>query len=376
MRLLHTSDWHLGKRLFKLDRAKEHELFLNWLIDTLKTEKIDLLLIAGDIFDSPTPPHQSLETFYNFLHRISVETQTHTMIIAGNHDSGLLLEAPSKLLSPHRVKVWGKLSQNVEDHWISIGDIDLCAIPFFRSYELLPQGEGDAIEALKKYLEKKKERPQLLMLHHLAGMFEAAGSEQVISLSGVDSIPSDLLKTFSYVALGHIHKPQRIGHEMYYSGSPIPLRFSETAPKSVVIIDVEKNELTSKIHPIPVFRNLITVKTDGKRYLTDLNKLESSSELTSMVEVQMHLTEPRSGLIDEIKSILDEKKMELLSFLPFYQTGEKKERRNEKIFELTPMELFQEFYAVKFPEAKVVPDELKNDFAELIEKVKNAPHST
>src|SRR6476469_5212551 len=132
MRILHTSDWHLGKRLFKLDRSQEHEQFLNWLIGTLIEEKIDLLLIAGDIFDTPTPPHQSLEVFYNFLHRVSVETKTETMIIAGNHDSGLLLEAPSKLLSPHRVKVWGKLSEKPEDHWMTVGNIELCAIPFFR----------------------------------------------------------------------------------------------------------------------------------------------------------------------------------------------------------------------------------------------------
>jgi exonuclease SbcD len=98
MRILHTSDWHLGKRLFKLDRTPEHEQFLNWLLGTLIEEKIDLLLIAGDIFDTPTPPHQSLEVFYNFLHRVSTETKTETMIIAGNHDSGLLLEAPAVTL--------------------------------------------------------------------------------------------------------------------------------------------------------------------------------------------------------------------------------------------------------------------------------------
>lgn len=375
MRLLHTSDWHLGKRLFKLDRAPEHDLFLDWLISTLKSEEIDALIIAGDIFDSPTPPHQSLETFYNFLHRVSVETKTETYIIAGNHDSGLLLEAPSRLLSPHRVKVWGKLSPEPANHWIRVGNVELCAIPFFRSYELLPLGEGDAIDALKKYLEKKRECPQLLMLHHLAGIFEAAGSEQVISLSGVDSIPAELLNSFDYVALGHIHKPQKIGKTSYYSGSPIPLRFSETARKSVVILDVEDDSIKSTVHPIPVFRDLFIVKAEENNYREKLEELTGSTELTPMVEVQLKLTEPRSGLIDEIKSILDKKGMELLSFLPFYQAETKKEHRGEKIFELSPMDLFQEFYALKFPDSKEVPEELKNDFAELLAKVKNASPS-
>jgi exonuclease SbcD len=376
MRILHTSDWHLGKRLFKLDRSSEHEQFLNWLITTIVEEKIDLLLIAGDIFDTPTPPHQSLETFYNFLHRLSVETNAETMIIAGNHDSGLLLEAPAKLLSPHRVKVWGKLSENPEDHWIKVQNIELCALPFFRSYELLPQGDGDALLALKKYLIKERSLPQVLMLHHLAGVFEAAGSEQVISLSGVDSIPSDILKTFDYVALGHIHKPQKIGPQSFYSGSPIPLRFSETAKKSVVVIEEKDGVLSSVIKIIPTFRNLFLVKTNEKNFRDDLKKLVQTSDLKPMVEIQIELTEPRVGLIDEIKTLLEDKGMELLSYLPLYQVGEKKEQKHEKLFELAPLELFEEFYATKFPDAKVVPEDLKADFAALLEKVKHAPHST
>lgn len=375
MRILHTSDWHLGKRLFKLDRSPEHELFLNWLLKTLIEEKIDLLMIAGDIFDTPTPPHQSLETFYNFLHRVSVETKTETMIIAGNHDSGLLLEAPSKILSPHRVKVWGKLSEKPEDHWIRVGNIDLCAIPFFRSYELLPQGEGDAIVALKKYLTKERTLPQVLMLHHLAGVFEAAGSEQVISLSGVDSIPSDILKSFDYVALGHIHKPQKIGAQSFYSGSPIPLRFSETARKSVVLIDEKDGVLTPSILPIPVMRDLFIVKTNEEKYRDDIKKLMITSQLKPMVEIQIQLTSPRTGLIDEIKNLLEEKGCELLSYMPLYQQVEKIERRNEKLFELSPLELFEEFYATKYPDAKVIPEDLKADFTALLDKVKHASNS-
>ncbi len=372
MRILHTSDWHLGKRLYKLDRSEEHSLFLDWLIKTLIDQKIDVLLIAGDIFDTPTPPHQALETFYNFLHRISVETKTETMIIAGNHDSGLLLEAPAKILSPHRVKVWGKLSENPADHWCQIGNIDLCAIPFFRSYELLPQGEGDALVALTKYLTKPRKVPQILMLHHLAGVFEAAGSEQVISLSGVDSIPSEVLKGFDYVALGHIHKPQKIGPQSYYSGSPIPLRFSETLKKSVVMIEENEGLLKAETYPIPVFRNLFSVKTNETSYREDLSKLTNIGLLKPMVEVQIELSNPKIGLVDEIKAILDKKEMELLSYMPIYEIGEKKERKAQKLFELSPIELFEEFYATKFPESQQIPEDLKRDFASLLEKVKDA----
>lgn len=375
MKILHTSDWHLGKRLFKLDRSPEHELFLDWLLNTLVSEKIDLLLIAGDIFDTPMPPHQALEMFYNFLHRVSTETKTETMIIAGNHDSGILLEAPSKLLASHRVKVWGKLSPSPEDHWLQIRNIELCAIPYFRSYELLPQGEGDAIEVLKKYLIRKKSLPQVLMLHHLAGVFEAAGSEQVISLSGVDSIPTEILNSFDYVALGHIHKPQKIGPTSYYSGSPIPLRFSETKAKSVVLIEENEGQLSSSILPVPVFRNLIIIKTDEANYLEDLEAINKTSDLTPMVEVQIELSSPKVGLIDEIKEKLSQKGMELLSFIPLYQGEDRKERKSEKIFQLSTMELFEEFYAAKYPQDPNIPEDLKDDFKNLLEKVKHAPSS-
>ncbi|WPU63656.1 exonuclease SbcCD subunit D [Peredibacter starrii] len=380
MRILHTSDWHLGKRLFKLDRSPEHELFLNWLLSILREEKIDVLLIAGDIFDTPTPPHQSLEVFYNFLHRVSTETTTDTYIIAGNHDSGLLLEAPARLLSFHRVKIWGKLSTEIKDHWINITkgkeSIDLCALPFFRSYELLPQGEGDALAVLKTYLEPQSKNPSILMLHHLAGVFEAAGSEQVISLSGVDSIPTEVMDRFDYVALGHIHKPQKVGKKSYYSGSPIPMRFSETQRKSVMIIDVKDSEFEIKTHQIPVFRDLFIVKADESTYLAKLKELIPSTELKGMVEVQLNLAAPRIGLIDEIKEVLDKKGLELLSFLPFYAAKDDAPKKHEKLFELSPLELFQEFYATKFPEEKEVPEDLKADFTELLEKVKHAPHSS
>ena len=380
MRILHTSDWHLGKRLFKLDRSEEHARFLDWLLSTLIDKKIDLLIVAGDIFDVPTPPHQSLEMFYEFLHRVSVETKTETLIIAGNHDSGLLLEAPSKLLTPHRVKVWGKLSDKPEDHWyklkINNEELDVCAIPFFRSYELLPHGEGDALAVLKTYLTKPKAAPQLLMLHHLAGIFEAAGSEQVITLSGVDSIPHEVLEGFDYVALGHIHKPQKIGKAAYYSGSPIPMRFSETHPKSVMILELKAGKFEIEKLQIPLVRALHILKVNEANWREKIAAIEGMTELTPMVEIQMSLTQPVMGLIDEIKETVAKKNMELLSYLPNYSGAEKKEKRHDRLFELSPLEVFQEFYKHKYPDAPNIPSDLEDDFKELIQKVTHASDQT
>lgn len=380
MRILHTSDWHLGKKLFRLDRTEEHQIFLDWLLQQLKDKKIDVLLIAGDIFDTPTPPHQSLEMFYEFLHKVSTQTETQTYIIAGNHDSGLLLEAPSKLLRPHRVKIWGKLSQNTEDHWIRVKCneevIDLCAIPFFRSYELLPNGEGDPLETLGRYLTKEKTFPQVLMLHHLAGKFEESGSEQVISLSGVDSIPNESFQSFDYVALGHIHKPQRIGPKAYYSGSPIAMRFSETISKSLIMINTQGSTFEVEKLEIPCSRKLYIVKTDEKNWRNDLENIKEESPLTPMIEIQIKLDQPVIGLINEIKERIQEKGMELLSYLPEFAGIERSDQKNQKLFELSPLEIFEEFYKFKFPESKEIPPDLNHDFKELIQKVSSAADQT
>lgn len=372
MRVLHTSDWHLGKRLMKLDRSEEHEAFLDWLLETLREKSIDLLLIAGDIFDVPNPPHQSLELFYRFLHRVSVETSTQTLIIAGNHDSGLLLDAPKELLKTHRVRVWGKLSQNPEDHWLVIDDkLAVCALPFFRSFELLPQGEGDALEALRRFLVRKKNLPSLLLFHHLAGVYEASGSEQVVSLSGVDSIPVELLRDFDYVALGHIHKPQKISEKAYYSGSPIPLRFSETLGKSVMLLELKDKAFAIEKLSIPVFRPLHLVKATAENLREKLDTLPASAGLTPMVEVQLTLTEPQLGITEEIREILKEKQMELLSFIPFYEAVEERRQKKENLFELTPLELFADYYAYRYP-GETLSDEVREDFKALLEKVKHA----
>ena len=380
MRILHTSDWHLGKRLFKLDRAPEHELFLSWLLETLVKKQIDLLIIAGDVFDTPTPPHQSLEMFYRFLSRVSQETTTETMVIAGNHDSGVLLEAPAQLLGPHRVKIWGKLSKDPQDHWMRWENkneaIDICALPFFRSYELIPQGEGEALKALTSYLTKEKTVPQILILHHLAGMFEAAGSEQVISLSGVDSIPVELLKGFDYVALGHIHKPQKVSANSYYSGSPIPLRFSETLQKSVVLLEGSQSGFKIETCPVPLFRALKIIKATELDWREKIQEMTLESPLTPMIEMQMTLSAPQVGLVDDLRKALESKKFELLSYLPTYSGELKKSQRHEKLFELSPLELFEEFYSVKYPESPDIPSELKDDFKMLLEKVKHAPPQT
>lgn len=374
MRILHTSDWHLGKRLFKLDRRQEHELFLDWLIQTIQTEKIDVLIMSGDIFDTPTPPHHCLELFYDFLHKLWANTKVQSYFIAGNHDSGQLIDAPRALLKNHRTKVWGKLSINPEDHWHTIQveqeSLELCAIPFFRSHELL-NNQSDVLPALKYYLDFKTAGNKLLMLHHLAGFFEAGGSEQVINLTGIESIPTECFDNFNYVALGHIHKPQRIKDHIYYSGSPLAMRFSEKDQKSVIIIDTREDfNITKK--EIPQFRKVKSIKANEENLIEKLNQLEENQGLLGVVEVEITLSSPRMGLVDKIKDILQKKNYELLSFQPVFINDETPKKDKNKIFELSTNDLFKEFYLTKYSQEKEVPPDIISDFNQLLAQAQNA----
>lgn len=382
IKLLHTSDWHLGKRLFRLDRGEEHDLFLEWLLQTIKTEKINYLLVAGDIFDVPTPPHSALKMFFDFLGRLSKETECSCFIIAGNHDSGALINAPAALYEEHRVKVWGKLEE-ISKHWAILQDngvdvLQLCAIPFFRHHELaqdMIEGE-ELLTRLTNYFEAppKADLPKIFMGHHLFGMFEAAGSEQVVSLSGLDTIPTKALTPyFIYGALGHIHKPQRISKspEIVYSGSPLQMRFSEQHEKSVQILHFD-GELKVEKKPIPFFRELLRLETTLADYKKEIKELKSSSPLTPQVEIILHLPAPQVGLTDEIKEYCLKQGVELLSLIPIYEEKEYEQKEVRSLVDLSPYQLFEEFYKNKYPDETSVPEDLRSDFLSLLSKVNHA----
>lgn len=387
IKLLHTSDWHLGKRLFRLDRGEEHALFLEWLLKTIQNEKIDYLLIAGDIFDVPTPPHSALKMFFDFLGKLSRETDCSSYIIAGNHDSGALINAPMALYSEHRVNVWGKL-EGPEAHWSVLKnkkggpELQLCSIPFFRHYELaedMVEGE-ELLGRLMKFFENPplKDVPKIFMGHHLFGMFEAAGSEQVINLSGLDSIPTKPLKDhFIYGALGHIHKPQKISTEppIFYSGSPLQMRFSEQHEKSVQILTFDK-ELKIEKKPIPYFRQLLRLETTLSTYKKDIENLTHTSQLTPQIEIMLSLPAPQVGLTEEIKAFVASLGIELLSLIPIYEAKDYEQKEVRSLVDLSPFELFEEFYKNKYPDEHQVPEDLKSDFLKLLSKVNYASDKT
>ncbi|WP_031969207.1 exonuclease SbcCD subunit D [Acinetobacter baumannii] len=258
---LHTSDWHLGQFFYNHSRHYEHQQFLSWLLTQIQEKQPHALLIAGDIFDVINPGSQAQKQLYQFLadaHRIAPHMQT--LMIAGNHDSGYRIEQVEPLLEKYNAKTVGVVRWN-EDKTLDLDRLLLpiynqnqdivawcLALPFLRSAEITGFNEHttnskNAIAYLHQQLiaeAKRRKTPDqalILMSHaHMQGG-ETSDSERPIIIGNEEALSTTLFEdAVDYVALGHLHKPQKVGQpHIRYSGSPIPLSFSEINYKHQVV---------------------------------------------------------------------------------------------------------------------------------------------
>ncbi|WP_219921561.1 exonuclease subunit SbcD [Rufibacter sp. XAAS-G3-1] len=288
IRVLHTADWHLGQRLANQERTEEHRAFLHWLCQTICDQKIDLLLIAGDVFDTGFPSNTALKLYYDFLRQVKGTCCRDLVIIGGNHDSVSTLNAPAELLRHFNVHVVGGAPANAQDQVIVLTDdagqpqAVVCAVPFLRDKDVrlsvpgetgeqrearLKQGICDHYNQFVPLVKEFKQQgiPVLATGHLFAAGGSASDSEKEIHVGNLGQICGDQFPPeFDYVALGHLHRPQVV-HQLphiRYSGSPIPLSFSEiTDKKQLVILDFEAGKLTN-IHEvaIPCWRKLVRFK--------------------------------------------------------------------------------------------------------------------
>jgi exonuclease SbcD len=280
MKILHTADWHLGHRLHEQSQIEEQTLFLSWIENYIIEQKIDVLLISGDIFDTGSPSHQSSEMYYNFLIKLKVTTCKSIIITGGNHDSPGTLNAPKQILNALSIKVVGKATENIEDEVFEIevnGEkVIIGAVPYLRDGDIRRAVAGESFEeltdkyktALINHYKSSAEQcklmnvtnaPVIAMGHLFATGGSISDSEQNIYVGTLGHIGAEDFPTyFDYVALGHLHRPQIIGgnNKIRYSGSPNILSFSEIIyDKKVIILTIDDNKI-NKIEEniIPRFR--------------------------------------------------------------------------------------------------------------------------
>lgn len=289
MKILHTSDWHLGRSLYGQFRYTEFDAFLVWLSDLIEMERIDVLLVAGDVFDTTIPSNRAQELYYAFLNRIARSTICrHVVITSGNHDSSSFLEAPKSLLRVLDVHVVGSAADDPMDEVLILRDkrgraeAIVCAVPYLRDRDIRSVGPCESIDEKNRKLHEGLERhyrdvcmaaeqrrlqeggflPLIVMGH----LFTAGGT--TVDGDGVREIYVGSLAHVSrsifppgidYLALGHLHVPQTVDGEEHlrYSGSPLPMGFGEAHHKKIVVlVEFEDGERQVREIPVPCFQSL------------------------------------------------------------------------------------------------------------------------
>jgi DNA repair protein SbcD/Mre11 len=306
MKILHTSDWHLGRALYGRKRYDEYEAFLNWLAALIESEDIDVLLVAGDVFDNSTPSNYAQELYYRFLCRVAASPQRHVVVTAGNHDSPSFLNAPRELLKFLNIYVVGYASASPEDEVIVIDGPDrepqliVCAIPYLRDRDIRTAEAGESLEDKERKIidgikahyrrvyetaeERRSALKKTVPIVAMGHLYTAGG--QTVDGDGVRELYiGSLLKvgtdvfpeSIDYLALGHLHIPQMVGGSDFirYSGSPLPIGFGEAGQeKSVVLAEFSDKEPKVAKIPVPRFQELKTLRGDWETLAQGLDDLK------------------------------------------------------------------------------------------------------
>lgn len=336
MKILHTSDWHLGRSLYGKKRYDEFSAFLDWLVQTIEEKQIDALLVSGDVFDTSTPSNRAQQLYYRFLCRVSASCCRHVVVIAGNHDSPSFLNAPKELLRALNVYVVGDMTETLEDEVIVLHDGEqpeaiVCAVPYLRDKHIRTVQPGETIddknakliEGLKNHYANvcalaEQKRSALEQADHadipiiaMGHLFTTGGKTvdndgvrelYVGSLThvGEDAFPSAI----DYLALGHLHVPQTVNKAKHirYSGSPIPMGYGEaTQDKQVIIVEFNNTAMNIQEIQVPCFQPLARIKGS----LDDIHvKVEQLKQEKSRAWLEIEYT--GRNIIANLQEILDE----------------------------------------------------------------------
>lgn len=342
MRIIHTSDWHLGQYFFTKTRAQEHQQFLDWLLAQIREQQVDAVIVAGDIFDTGSPPSYARELYNRFVVAIR-DTQCQLIILGGNHDSVATLNESKSLLACLNTTVIANVHTETPQAPIILYQKNhtpgalLCAIPYLRARDMINSKSGQSgadkqgalKEAIADYYQRQYQaaldlRKQLnvnipiIATGHLTTIgASVSDSVREIYIGTLEAFNATLFPPFDYIALGHIHRPQRVnksGH-IRYSGSPIPLSFDESAQqKSVCLIDFEQDKLAEMtLLPIPEFQLLRTlsgslqeIATQLEKLATQYNEMDTTIWLDIEVSTQDYLSDIQTRIQELTQSPLFE----------------------------------------------------------------------
>lgn len=344
LRLVHTSDWHIGQELHGHDREEEHDAFLAWLLVQLEVLEADALVVTGDIYDVANPPVAAMARFYGFLRDTLARCpQLQIVVVGGNHDSAARINLPGALLGKGRVNLVGQIprcdgSLDLDALLVPLNGRNgtpaavLAAIPYCRPGDL---GRGDLASLYAEVATAAAQRadglPIVLTGHlHVSGGDVSVDSERRIVIGGEEAQASSLFDTrAAYVALGHLHRPQTIAGAtlIRYAGSPLPLSVAERDYRhSISVVDLGGKGAELSVVEIPRLAAFVSFPPEGAQPLEevelalagfDFGEPESPGR-RPFVEVAILLDRPQPGVTARVHAALEGKPIRLTRIRSVY----------------------------------------------------------
>lgn len=404
IRILHTSDWHLGRSLHGRRRHAEFAAFLDWMLGCLTEQQADVLVVAGDIFDTSTPGTAAQELYYRFLARVGTSDCRHVVIVGGNHDSPSFLDAPAGLLKALSVHVVGQAMEDPADQLLLLHDAEgrpellVCAVPYLRDRDIRQVQAGESIrdkeqklldgirehyaaigEAAVQLNARLEQQVPILATGHL---FAAGG--KTLDGDGVRELYVGSLAhvnagvfpdCFDYVALGHLHVPQKVGglEHIRYSGSPLAMGFGEARQqKSLCQIDFAAGSTTPEIElvDIPVFQKMARISGDLERISGQLSELRAKNE-SVWLEILYEGADIITDLREQLEQQTEGSKLEVLRIRNQRITQKMlvQNTQEETLDDLNEQEVFE-----RCLDAHQVPSEQREDLLGSYQQVLTSLH--
>ena len=337
MRIIHTSDWHLGQYFYGKSRASEHQQFLHWLIIQAKEHDVNAIIVAGDIFDTATPPSYARQMYFNFISELQT-LDCQLIVLAGNHDSVSMLAESKELLGALSTRVIANVTDtnstsNLAEQVFTLknkqGEAQavICAVPFIRPRDVIKSKIGQSASDKSKSLQQAIVDHYQTLFEQAKLLVEAAGGDLPIIATGhltalgvtssdsvrdiyigtLEALPSNVFPAADYIALGHIHRAQKVGktEHIRYCGSPIALSFDEAKQnKRVLMVDFKQSKLARVTDLIvPCFQALAMVKTSLENLTADIKQVVTN--LASKKLASKKLTSKKLANDDNTKVWLD-----------------------------------------------------------------------
>lgn len=400
MRIIHTSDWHLGQHFFTKSRAPEHQAFLHWLIEQIKENQVDALIIAGDIFDTGSPPSYARELYNRFVVELQ-PTNCQLIVLGGNHDSVSTLNESRGLLSYLNTTVIACAGNDLAQQVIILKNRQeqpaalLCAIPFLRPRDLVTSQAGESggqkqlalQEAIAAHYQALYQRAvelraelelplPIIATGHLTTVgVTTSDSVRDIYIGTLDAFPAQAFPPADYIALGHIHRAQQVAktEHIRYSGSPIALSFDELSKeKSVYLVEFAQQALVS-VTPlfIPQFQPMQLIKGDLAQIEQQLAEFADHQGLPVWLDIEVATQGYLTDIQRRIQALAAELPVEVVLLRRSKEQRNNSIERQEKetLNELSVTDVFERRLALEADLVEPRQQRMRQMFNQVVEDI-------